>query len=1040
MVAFFLSGAVEARIDGAVASLGGPKQRCVLAVLLAAHDTVVSLDRLIDAVWEEQAPAKAPASVRSYLANLRRILAVDPEVAAGRARRLEFQTSGYRLNLAKDDSVDLLEFETLVKSGLNALDDGRPTEAFDVLDRALALWRGDPFGEFTDFAFAHSEAMRYSELRNSAVEARFDAALRFGDGRGLIPEIEAAVAEDPLQERLWAHLMLALYRTGQPARAVHAYERARAVLDREVGTQPGEPLRLLYQQVSDGSRELLLDPGPGPRITVQNLPPISRDRLVGRTAEMDALRQSILEAKAGRGRLVLVTGDSGIGKSALAQAVCDDPGSADVVVARAAHPTDIQLPVMWTWIQILRQLGDGLGEPGRDMLRRTAPDVVDALVPEWNDHRVATLIRAPASGFGLVEKVAATVFQLSSLKPLLLVLDDLHVADSDACDVLAFLTEQLPRLPVHVIANWTTTGRDRPVNRRSFERFIRSSGVETRHLDGLTDDAAAELVESFMGGPAPASIQDYVRTRAAGNPFYIKELVRTITAANLSESTPIPSGDNVSPAVAGVVGRRLALLDSHCRRLLEAAAVIGPEFDVTALGDVVHQPAASVHVSLNPAHEAGLIDEIPSRPGFYRFSHGLLRDAALALIRPSDRECLHAAVATSQAAAVETAAYEDLIGAADHAWRAGAELDADQALDIHDTVIQRAFFRAAYTDVAVHASHALDICRRMPAKPQALERQATLWLHLAAVRSILDGQSSSRIGEALQRAFEIGEKAKGRNFHAAVALQSLTLCCLGRIDEAQVLSTGLNDEYAKSLDPYIGIAAHFVEALICCLRGDLEGQDATSRRLLELFPPPEEVTDPLQFVHPRVHCWMALAQALRGNRDKALQHCRTALEMAQIRHDVFNVLAAKLTMVEIDATLGLVDGTGAAADKVYAEMTAAGAHQWAACAAMVSVWAKTVSGEDTDRDAAFEAFGVYTSDGSTVMTPFFLALLADIETSHGRRQHAHDLLTRAQAVARASGERVWDEQLARRLADLTGSDQAPDGSSTVSLGPIATPA
>lgn len=1021
MVAFFLSGAVEARIDGAVASLGGPKQRCVLAVLLAAHGTVVSLDRLIDSVWEEQPPDKASTSVRSYLANLRRGLGSASTGAHGQAPRLESKMSGYQLNLAGDDTVDLLEFETLVKTGYSALKQSRADEAFGILTEALSLWRGEPFGEFTHYAFALSDAMRYAELRNTAVEARFDAALRFGDGRELIPELEAAVVQDPLQERLWGHLIVALYRTGHPARAIQAYERACSVLDHEVGTQPGEALQLLYRQVTDGSRELLAPAADSPRIVVRNLPTTKAGHFVGRTSELGAFATSLADAKAGRGRATLVTGDTGIGKSALAHAICEGDCATGMVIAKATHPTGIQLPLMWTWIQVLRQLGNGLDEPGRDVLRRTAPGVVDALVPEWNDRGNATLMRAPASGFELLAGVAAAICELSSLQPLLLVLDDLHVADSDSCDVLAFLTDQVARLPIHILINWTTTGRDRPVNRRSFERLIRSSGIESHHLSALSDDAADALVDVLMGGHAPPSILDYVRTRAAGNPFYIKELVRTI--AHTSASTPTAWEDNVSQAAAGVVGRRLAMLDDESRRLLEWAAVIGPEFDVTALTDVVHQPTVSVHGVLRPAYEAGLIDEVPSRPGCYRFTHGLLRDAALALVDPADRACLHAAVATSQSTAVDTAAYEDVIAAADHAWRAGPELDADLGLDIHDAVIRRALHRAAYTDVAVLTSHALDICRRMPAKPESLERQATLWLHLAGMRSILDGQSSSRVNDALQRAFETGEQARGRNFYSAVALRALTLCGLGRLDEAQALSNGLSEEYSRSRDPDIGMASHFAEVMIHGLRGDLDAQDAAAHRMLALFPPPDEVADPLQFFHPRVHCWIAMGQALRGNRDKALAHCRTGLELAQTRRDVFNVLAAKLVMVEVDAILGVLDGTASAADRIHAEMTAAGAHQWAACAAMVSVWAKTLSGEKAAPEGAFEAFAVYTADGSTVMTPFFLALLADIEKHHGRTQHAHDLLIRAQAVVRASGEHAWDASLALRIGELSRTDQ-----------------
>lgn len=254
MVGYFLSGGIEARVDGNTASLGGPKQRCVLAVLLANHDTVVSIDRLIDSIWTDDPPAKSVASLRSYVANLRRVLTS----AEADRPRFESRQHGYQLNLLDDDTLDLHQFEELVNSGRGALVRGEARSAADTLGEALSLWRGDPFGEFTYHDFVHAETQRYVALRSTAVEARFDALLQIEDGAAHIPEIEEAVAAEPLHERLWGHLMLALYRTGRTTEAVRAFDRARSILDREMGTAPGEGLQTLYRQISRGAPELKL--------------------------------------------------------------------------------------------------------------------------------------------------------------------------------------------------------------------------------------------------------------------------------------------------------------------------------------------------------------------------------------------------------------------------------------------------------------------------------------------------------------------------------------------------------------------------------------------------------------------------------------------------------------------------------------------------------------------------------------------------------------------------------------------------------------
>ena len=1012
MVEYQLSGAVEARVGGASAPLGGPKQRCVLAVLLANHGTVVSVDRLIDAVWEDKPPPKALASLRAYVTNLRRILPPSSDAAP----RLASRSFGYQLTLLDDDAVDLHRFETLVKDGRSALVRGAAPDAVEKLSAALALWRGDPFGEFTHRDFAHADATRYIALRHTAIEARFDAALQSSDGADLVPEIEAAIAADSTEERLWGHLMVALYRAGRASDAIRAFDRARETLDRELGTTPGDGLQTLYRKISDKAADLHFT-APANHHTDSPTDAHGQLPFVGRASELDTITAALGGARAGSGGLILLTGESGIGKTALAQTVSAQARQAGMTVAWAAHPPGVRLPLMWTWIQLLRQLGEEFGQSGRLAVRRVAPGVVDALVPEWTDRDVVgSGVRAAATGFALVEGVAAALCELSTIRPLLLILDDLHLADSPSGNALSVLSTQLGRFPIQVIGNWTYFGSGRPMNRPTFERLVRLEAARSIQLDGIGPDAAAALVDALAGTATEGEVSQHVWHRTSGNPLYIRELVSVLVAHNRLKDATDGHTDDVSATVAGIVGQRLGRLDRPSRRALAAAAVIGAEFDIADLADVVDLSVSTVQSRLRPAYETGLLDEVADRPGCYRFGHGLLHDAVLTQIPGSERAAVHAAVAANSAANVATAAYEDVISIADHAWRAGTELNPETALEIYELSIQRALTRSAYDDIAILAEYALQVCRRLPPKPEPLQRQATLWLHLAGARGILDGQNSPAAAEAVERAFEIGEHASGRHYHGAVAMQCYMLCFRGRLDEAQALASGLAAQYAASGDPDIGVSSHFVQVMLHTLRGEHEAQESVAGTMMARFPPPETVADPLVFFHPRVYCWLSLGRALLGDRAGAHRQRRIALELAQSRRAHFDILAAKLVRVEIDAILGITDGTAAAAEDVYQEMLAAGSPQWAACARMIGVWAETLSGEGGDRAAAFDAFRDYTHDGSMVMTPFFLALIADIENHYGYLEHAQQLLARAQAVADVTGEHVWDEQLARRVA------------------------
>ena len=1000
MVDYLLSGAIEARLDGAVVALGGPKQRCVLAVLLSDHGNVVSIDRLIDSVWDEIAPDKALISVRSYVANLRRTLNAAASEPAG-AQRLESRPNGYRLNLLPGDTVDLYRFEELVAAGRAALVRHDPGAAVATLGEALACWHGDPFGEFTYRDFVAPDVQRFTALRATAIEARLDAALQLGAGADLIPDIEAAVAQDPVQERLWGHLMLALYRAGRTADAVRAFDRAAIALRREIGGVPGEGLQTLLRKIGDESADLRARRLPDAVDTRGDPPPF-----VGRDEELRAAAATLRRARAGSGGLTLVTGESGIGKTSLTLAVAQQSHGTGVVTAWAAHPSGIMLPQLWTWIQLLRQLGDELGEPARRAVRRATPGTVDALVPEWNDGGASV----PAAGFALVEGIVTALRVLAADHPLLLVLDDLHLADDASLDALGMLTAQFPRVPIQLIGSWTFYGADRPINRDRFHALLRSNDTSMMQLTGIDRAAAAHLVAATVGAETPVDVSERVWQQAAGNPFYIKELARTLDGADRLGAASLPK------AVLGVVSRRVSALDGPARRVLSAAAVVGPEFDVADLSDIVELPISTLQARLRPAFENGLIDEVGERPGAFRFSHGLLRDGVLAQLPTTERTTVHAAVATTRAPTLITAPYENGIAAADHAWRAGAELNPETALEVHETVIQRALDRSAYDDIVGLTEHALQICERLPAKPELLERQVTLWLHLAGAKGILEGQASPAAAAAVQRAFEIGSEVRGRSFYGATALQCLMLCAHGRLDEAQVIATGLCEQYETFGDPDVGVASDFAHVMVYSLRGNVPAAIHTGNHMMDTFPPPETVTDPTHFLHPRVLCFMALGEAMRGDREAMRHYAQRAMDLAQSRGDVFNILAAKLVLVECAAILGDVSGTAAAADAVEQQFAAAGGHQWGAAAKIISIWAEVLDTGAGDATAAFDAFDVLTSDGTCAMNALFLGLLADIEMHYGRGEHARELLTRAQALAETTGEHAWDAMISRRVA------------------------
>ena len=259
---FRILGPLEVLSEGQSLDLGGAKQRALLAVLLVHANSVVSHDRLIDALWEDDPPDTAQKALQVHVSGLRKLVGKE---------RLETRPPGYLLRV-EEDELDLKRFLRLQEQGR--------------LAEALSVWRGPPLSDFAYHRFAQPEIGRLEELRLACLEERIEDDLQAGRHAELIGELEALVGEHPLRERLRAQSMLALYRSDRQAEALEAYNGARAVLVGELGIEPGRPLRELHQAIL--RQEASLDPPP--RVDeALDLDEAARGAFVGREAELDEL-------------------------------------------------------------------------------------------------------------------------------------------------------------------------------------------------------------------------------------------------------------------------------------------------------------------------------------------------------------------------------------------------------------------------------------------------------------------------------------------------------------------------------------------------------------------------------------------------------------------------------------------------------------------------------------------------------------------------------------------------------------------------------
>ncbi|WP_028923582.1 BTAD domain-containing putative transcriptional regulator [Pseudonocardia acaciae] len=279
--------------DGAPVTLGSRKARALVALLVLDAGRVVTVDRLLHAVYGGAPPAGAANALQAHVSRIRRRLGAD-------AALVEFHPGGYRLAV-RPEEVDAHEFARLADAGREALAGGEHAAAADRLRTALGLWRGRALADLDD---APGVAAELDERWVEASEDLVDAELALGSADGLVARLRAMVAAHPLRERPRALLVRALAAQGRDAEALAAFEEARATLADELGADPSPELRRAHLDV------LAQAGGPRPRPLPQ-----WPNAFVGRERELDELA-SALKAH----RLVTVTGPGGIGKTRLAVA------------------------------------------------------------------------------------------------------------------------------------------------------------------------------------------------------------------------------------------------------------------------------------------------------------------------------------------------------------------------------------------------------------------------------------------------------------------------------------------------------------------------------------------------------------------------------------------------------------------------------------------------------------------------------------------------------------------------------------------------
>jgi hypothetical protein len=479
---------------------------------------------------------------------------------------------------------------------------------------------------------------------------------------------------------------------------------------------------------------------------------------VGRDRESAELVAGLEDALDGRGRLFLVAGEPGIGKTRLAEQLATHAAerSARVVWGRCWEGGGA--PPYWPWAQIVRAVAEGTDDQtlaswlgsGAAFVSQLAPDLA-ARLGTMTGASVPS-IESDATRFYLFEATASFLKRAAAAQPSLLVLEDLHAADDPSLLLLRYLARDLRSAGLLIVGTY----RDVEVWRspgigESLSELVRDGQLMT--LRGLARDDVKGLIGDLVGSAPSAAVVRAVHETTEGNPLFVREAVRLLASEgrigqSSKPSVPIPS------SVRTLIQQRLAALSADAVQVLSVAAVVGREFDLALVGPACDLPTERILGAISEAQTLGVVAEESAAPGRYRFSHALMREVIYETLPIPARAGLHRTVGE---------AIERLYGT---------------STDSHVAELSRHFAEAASTGeharALAYARRAGDRAMQSYAYEEAVAeyRRALRALELAAPDEAVRCEILLRMGAAQVRAGRYPE-AKEIHLRAAEVARSL---------------------------------------------------------------------------------------------------------------------------------------------------------------------------------------------------------------------------------------------------------------------------
>ncbi len=460
--------------------------------------------------------------------------------------------------------------------------------------------------------------------------------------------------------------------------------------------------------------------GPDDRRALEELSPLDRMAagiFVGRERELGELRAGLDDALSGHGRLMMLLGEAGIGKSRIADefATYARLRGAQVLWGRC-HDAEAA-PALWLWTQVIRSYVHDLDPV--TVAAEMGPGAADIAAVVSEIRELVPGLPSPQpldpeqARFRLFDSVAKFLRNATARQPLVLVLDDLHRADESSLVLLEFLAHELRGLRLVVVGCY----RDEwPARRQSpppaLVELVSDPACAKILLRGLAEREVARFVELSAGKEPPAGLVAAVHSQSGGHPFYVNELVRVLVADDrldpLDEEEEGSWTLTIPHGVREVVARRLQHLSAEANRVLAVASVIGRDFELATLERVADLADDPLLDALDEALDARVIAEVPGAAGRYSFSDGLVHEALQSELTATRRVRLHRRIAEALERLHRTRPEPHLAELAHHFFEGLPGGDVAKAVEYARRAAERATAMLAYEQAAVQYRRALD--------------------------------------------------------------------------------------------------------------------------------------------------------------------------------------------------------------------------------------------------------------------------------------------------------------------------------------------